>query len=361
MRQGPSPTKMLTVEEYGLKLAADVATKGIRIALKIKESDIANTGMFQIPLHVEGDGRIKNKAYTMLKDAGILDTFTSFRPSTPFNMYSFHSSSRREPMQFNGVVNEAWFNKNAPLMAKAPMFETSGRKTVKKDSWSEATENRLVDELGNYRELLGYQSNFTDEEMIYIYLHLSDYDYRKIVKNNPAGSHGRHHYQASTTEYHKIYPKVLLSDLSKGVFYGHAMEYLDTHIEWVIKNVLGIKDDRVVNKVKISDMRDPDFTFKDKSKWTEDNLDKQIQRLDAFKTMLTLGEKSLRRLKQAVDVFGGWDKLKAASEAQFITYLEECFPLHIGDDEKDLMLKKLCLEVVEGKNKGFNERLQAIT
>ena len=344
----PRPTKQKPTEEYCLSIAGDVATKGIKIALgDVKNISMSPTNMFEIPLYAESDGRISNKVYTMLHDLGVLSMFNY----TQQDRFSY-GSSRKERKKYYGMVSSKWFKKNVPAMAKAPVFETSGRITTKANTWSDRTEVKLVKEEDNYRNLFGH--NLTDAEMIYIYLHLDEYDIQTKEESNIKFSSSKH------TTYH-IYPKALLPMLSKGVFYGHAMDYLEKHFEWVIVNVLGIKDDRIVSKVKLYELPSPTFIMKDKSEWNEEFLVKQINRINKLETMLGLGKIAMLKLNTTVLKFGGWDKLKKVSEKVFIKYLEENFPLHIGDNEKDEDLQALCIEVQEGKNKGFNERFQAIT
>ena len=343
-------TKQLSTEEYCLSLAGDVATKGIKIALgDIKNMSLSPTNMFEIPLYAESDGRIKNRVYTMLHDIGVLSMFNYTQQSR----FSYYNSSRKEPKNYYGMVSSEWFNKNAPAMAKAPVFETSGRITTSANTWSTQTEVKLVKEKDNYRNLFGH--NLTDAEMIYIYFHIDEYDVQVREEKNNSNRFG----STTHTTYH-VYPKALLPMLSKGVFYGHAMDYLEKHFEWVIANVLGIKD-KIINKVGLSELPSPTFKMEDKTKWNEEFVTKQIDRINKLETMLGLGKLALLKLNASVLKFGGWDKVKEVSEKAFIKYLEENFPMHISDDEKDEALKDLCLAVQEGKNKGFNERFQAIT
>ena len=184
MSRRPNPTKQKPTEEYCLSLAGDVATKGIKIALGNIDIHMSPTNMFEIPLYAEGDGRIKNKVYTMLHDLGVLSMFNYNQQSR----FSYYNSSRKEPKNYYGTVSSDWFNKNAPAMAKAPVFRTSGRITTKKNSWSEDKETKLVKEKDNYRSL--FSGSLTDAEMIYIYYHMDEYDIKAREETVNSGRYG---------------------------------------------------------------------------------------------------------------------------------------------------------------------------
>lgn len=342
-----------SIEEYCLAIAAEVATKALKIRLGLAAEVSYGKNIYDIGLHAEGDGRICNKVYTMLQEKGVLTVFNYNQPTR----YSFNSSSRKERKSYYGTVSEKWFKENAPKLAKAPVFNTSGVKAVKEYSYSADTKNKLVKEQDNYRKLFGYGS-FKDEEDIYIYLNFDDYDLQE--KTETYSGSGRHGYGSSTHTHHVIYPKALLSKLSKGVFHSHAMDYVDKRLDWAMVNVLGITDDKVINKVSMIKLHRPSFEIEDAKLWTAEHINKQLEYINKFSTMLELGRKSLLRLKIAVEVFGGWEKLHQQAQKSIITYLEENFPLHLSADETDKDLKELCEWVQEGKNKGFSERAQKI-
>ena len=121
--------RLKNLNEYLLLLAGDVAEKLIRIKLGdvddcYRRSNLKPPHPFTdlIQLSQEWDNRIANRAYEMIKNAGALTSFTSFRP----NDYAW--SRRKERMQYSGRVSEEWFNKYAKSIMVAPTFETSGVK-----------------------------------------------------------------------------------------------------------------------------------------------------------------------------------------------------------------------------------------
>lgn len=357
-----SPVQKPT-EEYCLNIAAAVATKALKIQLGLAGEVSYGQNIYDISLYAEGDGRICNKVYTMLKDMGVLATFNYSQPER----YSWNTSSRRERKSYYGTVSEKWFKKNAPLLAKAPVFNTSGIVIkVKEYSYSTETKTKLVKEKDNYRKLFGYGS-FEEAEEIYIYLHFDEYDHQIRTESGQqypgyATYRSRNRYSSGSgdKDCHVIYPKALLSKLSKGVFHSHAMDYVEKRLDWVMINVLGITDDKIINKVEISKLNRPSFKIEDAKLWTAEHIDRQLEYINKYSTMLELGRKSLLRLKTAVEMFGGWEKLHEEAKEYIIKYLEENFPLHLSEDEVDKDLKKLCEWVLEGKNKGFSERAQRI-
>jgi hypothetical protein len=339
--------KLKNLNEYLLLLAGDVAEKLIRIKLE----DYSNTGSDikpphpftdLIPLYQEGDNRIANRAYTMLENAGALTTFTSHRP----NDYSW--SGRKERMRYSGRVSEEWFNKYAKSIMVAPTFETSGVKIPDESASYGERNKKVMHDLDNYRKI------FNDAEYAYIWFHMDEYDVRTVKEEHSSSRYGR-----SSTTYKLIYPKALLQDLSKGVFKGHAEFYVERHIQWAMKYMLGIENDRVING-KLSSPATPDISIDKYLEWNELFVAEQLKRITNLQTYLGTCKTSFERLKEAVRVYGGWDLLKEQSRTAIIAYLENSFPLHMGDDEPDEELRKLCQEVATGKNKGFNERLQVI-
>jgi hypothetical protein len=350
-----------STEEYCLTIAAAVATKALKIRLGLAGEVSYGNNIYDIGLHAEGDGRICNKVYIMLKEKGVLATFNYNQPTH----YSF-SSSRKERKSYYGTVSEEWFKANAPLIAKAPVFNTSGRIAVKEYSYSTETKNKLVKETDNYRKLFGYglfgYGSFEDAEDIYIYLHFDEYDIQKRDEEASSSyrSHRNRYGSNSKTTYHVIYPKALLNKLSEGVFHSHAMDYVDKHLEWVMANVLGITDDKVINKIELSKLNRPSLIIQDAKYWTAEHIDKQLQYIAKYQSMLSIGKKSLLRLKAVVEKFGGWEELHKQAQISFIKYLEENFPLHLSEDEVDKDLKELCEWVQLGKNRGFNERAEQI-
>jgi hypothetical protein len=104
----------------------------------------------------------------------------------------------------------------------------------------------------------------------------------------------------------------------------------------------------------------PKCKIKEFKDWTEENITLQLDHISSLQALLNMCQKSFTQLLSKVIVYGGWDKLKEDSKKEFLKYLEENFPLHMGDDEPDEELRKLSRWVAEGKNKGFNERLQMI-
>lgn len=347
-----SPVQKPT-EEYCLTIAAAVATKALKIRLGLAGEVSYGQNIYDIGLHAEGDGRICNRVYTMLQEKGVLATFNYSQHET----FSYRSSSRKERKSWYGTVSEEWFKENAPKLAKAPVFNTSGVKAVKEYSYSADTKNKLVKEQDNYRKLFGYGS-FKDEEDIYIYLNFDNYDLQE--KTETYSGSGRHGYGSSTLTHHVIYPKALLSKLSEGVFHSHAIDYVEKRLDWVMVNILGITNDKIINKVSMSKLNRPSFKIEDAKLWSAEYIDKQLDYINKFADMLELGRKSFLRLKIAVEMFGGWDKLHKQAKESIIKYLEENFPLHLSEDEIDKDLKELCEWVQEGKNKGFCERAQKI-
>jgi len=334
------------IEEYILHVAAEVAEKGLREALKLTEGQ----DMFFLNDPVNSDGRIKNRTYIQLQDIGVLDQYDSYRSGSSINIdYSWRHSSRQEPKRWRCQVNKVWFKTNAPLLAVAPVFETAGRKVAKKNTYNDETEIMVVSELQNYRNLFDYQGRLSDAEMIFVYLHIDDYDIRTVVEKNA--------YNRDTHTSHKIYPKALLSDLSIGVFHGHAMDYLYKHMGWTLEHMLGIPNDPNINKLKISEFTRPNFEITDMSKVTEAYIEEELEKIQAMQNALACGQSSMINMQRAIKKYGGWEKLTKDSEVAFIKYLEENFPLHINDSE-DKELQSLCNALMAGKNKGFNERLQ---
>lgn len=340
---------MKTPEEYALKLAVDVAKKGIKIALGDTKD---NTDMYQIPFNAESDGRICNKVYTLLKDLGIVESF-NYNQGTFYNNSHYHYSPIKERKQWYGSISPEWFIKNSSALGVAPVFLTSGLRKEKEYSFSTTETNKLVNDLDNYRSLWEYEGHISDAEYIYIYWHLNEYDIIPVTKRRATKNYEKYIVL-------KIYPKILLTDLSKGVFIGHVTNYLDKHIEWVIKHVLNIPNDRILNKVELSNLRDPTFKIKDMAQWNGEFVSKQLQRINSLQTMLKLGAESYTRLNEAVAKVGGWDRLKVIAWDKFMNYLEENFPMHLGEDEKDKDLKKLCEWVMQGKHKGFSELQQRV-
>lgn len=334
------------IGEHILHVAAEVAEKGLRETLKLTEGQ----DMFFLNDPVNSDGRIKNRTYVQLQDIGVIDQFDSYRSGSSINIdYSWRHSSRQEPKRWRCQVNKDWFKTNAPLLAVAPVFETAGRKVAKKNTYNDETEVMVVSELQNYRNLFDYQGRLSDAEMIYVYLHIDDYDIRTVVEKNA--------YSRDTHTSYKIYPKANLSDLSKGVFHGHAMDYLYKHIVWVMEHMLNIHGDANINKLEIHKFKVPEFDIEDMSKTSDAFITEQLERIQAMQNALACGKSSIIKLQHAVEQYGGWEKLTKDSEIAFIKYLEDNFPLHINDDE-DKELKELCNALMAGKNKGFNERLQ---
>jgi hypothetical protein len=148
--------------------------------------------------------------------------------------------------------------------------------------------------------------------------------------------------------------------LSEGVFHSHAIDYVEKRLDWVMVNILGITDDKIINKVSMSKLNRPSFKIEDAKLWSAEYIDKQLDYINKFANMLELGRKSFLRLKIAVEMSGGWEKLHKQAKESIIKYLEENFPLHLSEDEIDKDLKELCEWVQEGKNKGFCERAQKI-
>jgi hypothetical protein len=344
---------MKTIEEYALGLAADVAMKGIRILLKdTKDMSLGDKDMYSISFNVEGDGRICNKVYTLLKDKGIVESFNY----TQGSRYS-HYNTRKERKHWYGTISQEWFSKNSPALGITPVFKTSGVRKERENSYSTSETNKLVTDLDNYRSIRGYPG-FTNAEQIYLYWNLKDYDIQKITVKDLSRSP---RYGSSEHEEIRIYPKALLTDLSKGVYHDHAIDYLDKHVEWVIKNVLNIPDDKILNRVKFSHLHDPTFIMKDMKDWDSEFVSKQLKRIEQLKTILNLGGIEYIELQEAVDKTGGWDRVKVIAQEKFFKYLEENFPLHIGENEKDEDLKKLCEWVMQGKNNGFSELQQRVS
>jgi hypothetical protein len=353
-----SPVQKPT-EEYCLTIADAVATKALKIQLGLAGEVSYGQNIYDIALYAEGDGRICNRVYTMLQDMGVLTVFNYSQPDS----YNYRST-RRERKSYYGTVSEKWFKKNAPLLAKAPVFNTSGKIDVKENHYSTETKTKLVKEKDNYRKLFGYGS-FTDAENIYIYLHFDEYDHQirtesgSLYTSSSYRSRNRYH-GSGDKDYHVIYPKALLSKLSEGVFHSHAIDYVEKRLDWVMVNILGITDDKIINKVSLSKLTRPSFKIEDAKLWTAEHIDKQLDYINKYSTMLELGRKALLRLKASVEKFGGWEKLHEEAKEYIIKYLEENFPLHLSEDEVDKDLKELCEWVQEGKNKGFNERSQKI-
>ena len=256
-------------------------------------------------------------------------------------------------MRYTGKVNEKWFNEQASTFAVAPKFETCGIKTVTRDTWSKQTIRETNTELQNYRKLSDYQS-FTDAEYIYIWFHLDEYDVQTIEEksNNKFGK--------SITLHKIIYPKALLQDLSKGVFEGHAENYVEKHIQWAMINLLSINGDKVINRLDMSTPPTPKAKIEEFKNWSEEFVTLQLERISCLETLFKMCKASYTQLLSKVEVYGGWDKFREEAKQKFIPYLEENFPLHIGDNEPDEELRKLSQWVAEGRNKGFNERLQII-
>ena len=328
-----------SLNEYLLLLAGDVAQRLVRLKLddyNHNRGDTKPKSPFEdMYLSVEGDGRIANKVYEMLKNEGALSSFTSWRPEEPFNFY--RSSSKKQPKRYSGVVSETWFNTFASANAVAPVFETSGLVTKAKDTWSTNTERVLKTELQNYQTLSGYNV-FTDAEYLYIWLHLDEYDVR-ILKETHQGS-SSHGFGSSTTEDKVIYPKNMLQDLSIGVFIGHAEDYVEKHIEWGMKHLLGLES--VIINADVETSIEPRTEITEFKNWTEEFLLTQIKRAEDLQTHLSACKLSYGLLQNAVEKYGGWDKFREDSKMEFVKYLEECFPLHLGDDEPDEDLRELC-------------------
>lgn len=341
-------TVLRPLKDYLLELAGDVANRGIKIALgDIKDMSLDPKDMYKLPLYIESDGRIKNKVYTMLQEAGALIGF-SFTTSNQYNY-----SSTKVTKHWWGIVDKAWFEKESQNMWVIPTFSTSGLQLKKEYSYSEETLKPVM-EKDNYRDLTGYKS-FSDAESIWIYHHLTEYDIKHTVKNQKSK---RGSYEWNT---YSIYPKDLLSDLSIGVFQGHVTDYLNKHIQWSMENVLGIEDDKVINKLEYSTLRSPEFKIEDMSKLNDEFVSKQLQRIDCLQTMLKIGAKAYTNLQKAVEKHGGWDQVRIDTREKFLTYLYENFPLHMCDDEKNKDLKKLCDWVMDSKHKGFNEANQRVS
>ena len=347
--------RLKSLNEYLLLLAGDVAEKLIHIKLEDYENAGSQYSMkpshpFEdtIMLSQEGDNRIANRAYAMLYEAGALKTFRAFRPDD----YSW--SRHKERMRYEGRVSEEWFNKYAPTIAVAPKFETSGVKIPDEHANYDERDKKIKNDLDNYKSVSGYRS-FNDAEYVYVWLHLDEYDVRTIKEE-----HGDYRRGRSNTTHKVIYPKALLQDLSKGVFQGHAELYAEKYIQWSMKNLLGIENDRVINEKKLTSPPTPDITITKYQEWNKEFVITQLTRIVNLQTYLSRCKTSYERLQKAVDAYGGWDLLKEKSKTEIIIYLEENFPLHIGDEEPDEELRKLCQEVSMGKNKGFNERLQVI-
>jgi hypothetical protein len=334
--------KYPSLEECSLELAGDIAQRGLHIAFKDTKDMSFGTEMYKLPLF-HTHGAIRNRIYTMLQNSGILDSFHYTMP-----IYRHGETHPDMSKTWFGTANQEWFEKNSPAMGKAPVFQTSGTKKEKEYSYSKE-EDKLIMEKDNYRALFSCSSHFTNAEYIYIYWHLDEYDAMEVTFK----------LYKQYANLLSIYPKVLLSNLSKGVFHGHAMNYLENNIQWVLKNILKIEDDPVIDKLDLSTMH-PKFSMKGMNDWNAEFVSKQLERIAAFKTMLKIGEQSLTRLQSTIEKFGGWDKLKSDSRSEFIKYLEENFPLHLSADETDKDLKELCEWVQEGKNKGFNERTQKV-
>jgi hypothetical protein len=338
---------MRSLKEYLLELAKDVAYRGIKIAVgDVKDMSLDPTDMYKLPLHLEGDGRLKNKVYTMLQEAGAL---VGFNYTTTCQ---YHYPNNKVTKHWWGIVDKAWFEKESKNLWVIPTFSTSGFKKTKEYSYS-SEELKAIREEDNYRDLLGYNS-FSDAEFIWIYHHLKEYDLKHETESQKT------RYGNTLRDHYMIYPRALLSDLSIGVFHGHVTDYLNKNTQWTLKNVLGIEDDGVIDIIKLSDLKDPEFIIDDLSKIDDEFVIEQLERIDSFKTMLDLGAKSYTRLQEAVAMQGGWNRVMHLAREKFLTYLYENFPLHMCDDEKDKDLKKLCMWVMESKHKGFNEANQKV-
>ena len=352
MRHNYKQPQRKTTQEYLLRLAGETAKRCIQIKLNDYDYDTKiKPDVFRDEFRlssIEDDHRITDKVFRELIEAGALKRYHSFRPRT---RYSWSGSPKPERKVYMGIVNEEWFsNKTLPL-AVAPKFETSGIVTVTKDTWSKQKIRETKTEFENYKKINHY-NEFTDAEYVYVWFHLDEYDIKQITEKGK--------FSDQKTTYNSIYPKALLTDLSKGVYEGHAEHYVEKNIPWAMNYLLGIEKDRVINNLNMSTPPTPKCKIEKFEEWTEDNVTLQLERISCLQTLLTMCQKSFTQLLSKVEVYGGWDKFRERSKQEFLTYLENNFPLHIGDDEPDEELRKLSQWVAEGKNKGFNERLQAI-
>lgn len=228
-----------------------------------------------------------------------------------------------------------WYEEYAKTIETEPTFEL--QKTIK-EYGRYGFKKRAATEKDGYKEVISFEPG----ETIYILNHLDDYEFISTQR-----SYSNRRVGTVTRNYMMCYPKAQRGDLAKDVFDAHVEEYLKKHFEWIVKLVFGIEEN-VINREHphlssyIADFDDPDKFTKEK---VEDRICSAIEGILYYQKVLPV----LREIKKGFDVFEGTD-IFAEGLKRFREYLEECYPCHLEDEDKDL--KQLAQWMMYGKHQG---------
>jgi hypothetical protein len=169
---------------------------------------------------------------------------------------------------------------------------------------------------------------------------MDEYDFRECSKTYDSS---RYHRQK--VYWVVCYPRVQHKDLAKTVFEGHLEQYVKTHFEVVIEHLFKLDP-------SMCHVWEPDsFTnnLKDMKKWTPKKTSSMISKLEAWQQYATAYIPLLKKILTSYDDRTP-EQLVEQTVPLFRKYLEECYPCHLEDTDKDL--KQLAVWMVQGKHQG---------
>lgn len=272
------------------------------------------------------DGRGGPKFETTLKALKNANIISSFNKKDVNIGYRF--SMKSDYRYFLEVVPE-WYEEYIKTHEKEPLFE------LEKEVYYYNQKRKIVDDIDGYKDI----TDFDKLEAIYLLNHKNDFIFITKEYKRESRRYG------STYKKVLCYPKDKRNDLSKEIFYNNLEEYLNKHFEWAVQLVLGI-DENVINK-EHPHLSSYVAQISEYNEWKPDYFKRKIEET---KTGIEYLQKALPVLEQIHDKLLETGPINEKAIEAFREYLEECFPCHLEDEDKDL--QKLAQWVFQGKHKG---------
>lgn len=221
-----------------------------------------------------------------------------------------------------------------PGFSKEPVFDTKGTQKKKVTySWEHEKDTAVSNVYDKYIDI----SDFTPEEMIYLFLHEKDYSFKTLK---------RVRYNNHTIELLCIYPKVFLETADQNIIRARALEYAQKHLDKVIAHAYGIR-------LRVVQEGHHNLNFSESEKLisptgiaeTLEKVERDMRLLHRARLeLLVLGRIAKRE---------GVDQYTEVITDFSVEYLTEQAPLWMNSEEKEenelmrIMLRKSTVEELE--------------
>lgn len=303
-------------------------------------ADSANKNPFNVVMHGRLEyGRGGPKMETSmeaLKEKGVLDSYVR-SDANYSSRYGYYRQSKPD-IRWHIEVNKEWYRKWAKAHQTEPVFEL--RKTVEKSKkYGIGTESVAASEKDGYRCISKYDG-FNPGEAVYILDHMKEYDFRLAQSTHSSK------YRGTTTTYSVLcYPFRQHQDLARTVFEGHLEHYVKTHFEVVVEHLFKLDPSMVSTKEPGTFLNYRD----DMKKWTPEKTSSMIASLTAWQNY---ANKYLPLLQEILNSFNDRtpEQLVEQTIPLFREYLEQNYPCHLEDNDKEL--QQLAQWMVQGKHQG---------